>query len=62
MAAEGSEFLYRQVERHVRDLIDTGVLRPGDRAPSLRRMSRQADVSIATVTAPDAAPRMSAIS
>jgi len=43
-------FLYEQVARQVRDMIDGGVLKPGDRAPSLRRMSEQARVSIATVS------------
>ncbi len=43
-------FLYEQVERQVREMIDTGVLKPGDRVPSLRRMSRHNRVSIATVT------------
>ncbi len=42
-------FLYEQVERQIRDLIDTGLLKPGERTPSLRRMSKQAGVSIATV-------------
>ncbi len=42
-------FLYEQIEQRVRDLIDTSVLKPGDKAPSLRRMSRQARVSLATV-------------
>jgi len=47
-AADGG-FLYERVASEVRGLIDAGVLAPGDRAPSLRRMSRQARVSIATV-------------
>ena len=43
-------FLYEQVAREVRNLIDAGILKAGDRAPSLRRMSEQARVSIATVS------------
>lgn len=42
-------FLYEQVEQHVRGLIASGALKPGDRAPSLRHMSKQARVSVATV-------------
>ena len=50
LAAEPGSFLYEQVEHQVRQLIDSGVLKPGERAPSLRRLSRQSRVSIATVT------------
>jgi len=45
------EFLYEQVEHQVREMIDSGVLKPGDRAPSLRQLSRQSRVSIATASA-----------
>lgn len=41
--------LYRQVAAHVRALIDQGALKPGDRVPSVRRLSRQQGVSISTV-------------
>lgn len=41
--------LYRQVASHVRALIDQGTLKPGDRVPSVRRLSRQQGVSISTV-------------
>ncbi|MCP5430925.1 MAG: winged helix-turn-helix transcriptional regulator [Chromatiaceae bacterium] len=44
------EFLYDQVIRHVRGLVEAGTLKPGDRAPSLRAMSRQLRVSISTVS------------
>ena len=44
------EFLYEQVEHQVREMIDSGVLKPGDRAPSLRQLSRQSRVSIATAS------------
>jgi len=43
-------FLYDQVSRHIRELIDKGTLKPGDRAPSLRGLSRQLRVSISTVS------------
>ena len=43
-------FLYEQVEDLVTAMIGEGVLRPGERVPSLRHMSRQARVSIATVS------------
>jgi DNA-binding transcriptional MocR family regulator len=42
-------FLYRQVIEVINENIDSGTLRPGDRLPSLRKMSRQAGVSIPTV-------------
>jgi DNA-binding transcriptional MocR family regulator len=41
--------LYRQVAAHVRTLIEQGTLKPGDRVPSVRRLSRQQGVSISTV-------------
>ena len=42
-------YLYRQVFDLIAENIDTGTLRPGDRLPSLRRMSKSASVSIPTV-------------
>jgi DNA-binding transcriptional MocR family regulator len=47
--AHGTPFLYRQVIDLISENIDTGALRPGDRLPSLRRMSRTAGVSVPTV-------------
>jgi DNA-binding transcriptional MocR family regulator len=48
--AEGSQgHLYERVASHIAALIDRGTLRPGDRVPSVRRLSRQEGVSIATV-------------
>jgi DNA-binding transcriptional MocR family regulator len=44
-----STFLYRQVIDLINENIDSGTLRPGDRLPSLRKMSRKAGVSIPTV-------------
>lgn len=42
-------FAYEEVARTVGSLIDAGTLRPGDRVPSVRRMSARHGVSIATV-------------
>ena len=42
-------FLYRQVIDLIIENIESGTLRPGDRLPSLRKMSRTAGVSIPTV-------------
>jgi DNA-binding transcriptional MocR family regulator len=41
--------LYEQVAERINFLIDQGALRPGDRAPSIRSLSRQLQVSINTV-------------
>ena len=45
----GDDFLYRQVFDLITQNIDSGTLRPGDKLPSLRRMSEQIGVSIPTV-------------
>jgi DNA-binding transcriptional MocR family regulator len=42
-------FLYQQVIDLIKGNIDTGTLRPGDRLPSLRKMSQRTGVSIPTV-------------
>ena len=42
-------FLYRQVIDLISESIDSGTLRPGDRLPSLRGMSKSAGVSVPTV-------------
>jgi DNA-binding transcriptional MocR family regulator len=44
-----STFLYRQVIDLINENIDSGTLRPGDRLPSLRKMSQTAGVSVPTV-------------
>jgi DNA-binding transcriptional MocR family regulator len=41
--------LYRQVADQIDALIRAGTLRPGERVPSVRRLSRQQGVSVATV-------------
>ena len=46
---EDGAYLYRQVIDLIAENIDTGTLRPGDRLPSLRKMSQAAGVSIPTV-------------
>ena len=42
-------YLYRQVIDLINENIDSGTLLPGDRLPSLRKMSQTAGVSIPTV-------------
>ena len=46
---QSDTFLYQQVIDLIADNIETGTLLPGDRLPSLRKMSRSAGVSIPTV-------------
>lgn len=46
---DSSDYLYRQVIDLITDNIDSGALRPGDRLPSLRRMSNRISVSVPTV-------------
>ena len=46
---ENNPFLYQQVIDFISDNIDSGTLKPGDRLPSLRRMSKNISVSIPTV-------------
>lgn len=43
------EFVYETVIEHVRGMIAQGALTPGDKAPSLRKLSKQLKVSITTV-------------
>jgi DNA-binding transcriptional MocR family regulator len=42
-------YLYEQVVQKITGMIGQAVLRPGDRIPSVRRLSAQMDVSISTV-------------
>ena len=44
------KFLYDQVSNHVMHLVESGVLKPGDKVPSLRKLSQQLKVSITTVS------------
>ncbi len=41
--------MYERVADHIVTLIDGGTLRPGERLPSIRKLSSQMDVSISTV-------------
>lgn len=43
------EYLYLQVVNLISNQVDNGTLRPGDRLPSLRRLSAKIEVSIPTV-------------
>lgn len=43
------DLLYERVADHIVTLIDKGTLRPGERLPSIRKLSSQMDVSISTV-------------
>ena len=43
-------FLYRKVEKHITTLVDSAVLKTGDKLPSLRQLSRQLNVSISTIS------------
>ncbi len=48
MAKKRPTFLYRTLADKIARLIDGGVLRPGERLPSLRQISRREDVSVTT--------------
>lgn len=48
--SEVGENLYQQVAGRIARLVEAGTLRPGERVPSVRRLSEQNDVSIATAT------------
>jgi DNA-binding transcriptional MocR family regulator len=43
------DHLYEQMAGKIHQLIERGTLRPGERVPSVRKLSQQHDVSIATV-------------
>ena len=46
---DDTTFLYRQVIDLISENIETGTLGPGDRLPSLRKMSHSTGVSVPTV-------------
>ncbi len=48
VGAAATQPLYQQVAGRIAGLIETGTLRPGDRIPSLRRVSDQQRVSLST--------------
>lgn len=45
----GANTLYDQVAQHIVDAIEGGSLQPGQRVPSVRRLSAQQNVSVSTV-------------
>jgi DNA-binding transcriptional MocR family regulator len=45
-----ASFKYDQVSRYITELIEKGELKPGDKAPSLRNLSKELNVSISTVS------------
>lgn len=49
MTREVTPLLYEQIVAHIGSLVDRGALRPGERIPSVRRLSLQRGVSINTV-------------
>ena len=46
---EETQTLYMRIFHRIAKMIEQGALRPGDRVPSVRRLSRQESVSISTV-------------
>ncbi|MFT5399600.1 MAG: DNA-binding transcriptional MocR family regulator [Planctomycetota bacterium] len=48
--SRSESYKYDQVSRYITELIEKGDLKPGDKAPSLRKLSKQLGVSIATIT------------
>jgi len=49
MEQEAQPFLYRNVSGKIAGLIERGVLRPGERVPSVRRLGAQEGVSVSTI-------------
>jgi DNA-binding transcriptional MocR family regulator len=47
--APADETLYMRIFRRIALMIEQGTLRPGDRVPSVRKLSRQEGVSVSTV-------------
>ena len=47
---EGAGPLYLQIAQQVREAVDDGVLRPGDRLPPQRDLAQQVGVDLTTVT------------
>ena len=50
LPSKSDSFKYDQVSRYISGLIEKGELKPGDKAPSLRILSKQLGVSISTVS------------
>lgn len=53
-----TDAVYQRIAREIRDLIESGQLRPGDRVPSTREITVQWDVAMATATKALATLRM----
>lgn len=49
VSKSNGDYLYRQVIDLIAGNLESGTLKPGDRLPSLRRMSERIGVSIPTV-------------
>ena len=49
LKTDQEHFKYDQVSSYIMQLIDKGTLKPGDRAPSLRKLSTTLKVSISTI-------------
>ena len=49
MISTAGRFRYQDVEDHIRGLVETGALLPGDKLPSLRSLSSRLAVSVSTV-------------
>ena len=49
MESEAQPYRYRHVAGRIAGLIDQGVLHPGERVPSVRRISAQEGVSVSTI-------------
>ena len=47
-ARSQNHFRYQTVEKHVMEMVESGVLTPGDRLPSLRQMSLKTNFSLST--------------
>lgn len=48
IARLGNDLLYQQVAVRIEQMIEKGVLRAGEKIPSVRAMSRQQNVSMST--------------
>ncbi len=48
-SSHDSDFLYEKIAGEIRSLIETGTLSPGDKLPSVRKLSGQKKVSISTI-------------
>jgi DNA-binding transcriptional MocR family regulator len=49
VSKKSQDFLYQQVVSFIRQQKETGVLKPGDKLPSLRKLSEQLHISVPTV-------------